>query len=234
MTRAHNPNLEILLQAVEHLGVLADEMVFLGGCATGLLLTDPAAPAIRATRDVDVIVEVASRSEYYALSDQLRARGFTEDMSDGAPLCRWRVADVILDVMPTDEKILGFSNQWYTAAMRHAEDYALSAEQSIRMVTSPYFLATKIDAFHGRGGGDYLLSHDMEDIVAVIDGRPELVEEVSVCDAGVRAYLCEQFTAFMRERRFIDSIAGHLPNDATSPTRASMLIERINAMTGEG
>ena len=46
--------------AVDRFGPVADEMVFLGGCATGLLITDPAAPSVRVTMDVDVITEVAS------------------------------------------------------------------------------------------------------------------------------------------------------------------------------
>jgi hypothetical protein len=57
MSRVQNPNLEILTTAVEQLGELVDELVFLGGCATGLLITDPAAPPIRITRDVDAIVQ---------------------------------------------------------------------------------------------------------------------------------------------------------------------------------
>ena len=102
MARPKNPNLEILRLTVAQLGELADEFVFVGGCATGLLITDPAAPPIRVTRDVDAIVQVASRAEYYHLSKRLRARGFQEDTTAGAPLCRWRSDQLILDVMPTD------------------------------------------------------------------------------------------------------------------------------------
>ncbi len=46
MVRGQNPNLEILALAVDHLGDLANEMVFLGRCATGLLITDPSAMQI--------------------------------------------------------------------------------------------------------------------------------------------------------------------------------------------
>jgi hypothetical protein len=88
MKRVNNPNLLILETAVHRLGSLADELVFLGGCATGLLIDDAAAPPIRETIDVDVIVQVLSRGEYCALSDKLRERGFREDNSEGAPICR--------------------------------------------------------------------------------------------------------------------------------------------------
>lgn len=65
MERQRNPNIEILTMAVSKLGPVADEMVFLGGCATGLLITVPAAPPVRVTTDVDVITEVATLGEYY-------------------------------------------------------------------------------------------------------------------------------------------------------------------------
>ena len=96
MSRVQNPNLEILTTAVEQLGELVDELVFLGGCATGLLITDSAAPPIRITRDVDAIVQVMSLSDYHDLERRLRAQGFVEDMSADAPVCRWKRNDVIL------------------------------------------------------------------------------------------------------------------------------------------
>ncbi len=100
MLRHKNPNLSILEAAVRQLGPLADDMVFLGGCATGLLLTDAAAPPVRITQDVDAIIEVASLVEYYRLSEGLRGRGFKEDSGFDTPVCRWLTARVILDVMP--------------------------------------------------------------------------------------------------------------------------------------
>jgi hypothetical protein len=89
MARQQNPNLDLLMLAVDRLGDLADEMVFLGGCATGLLITDSAAPPIRVTKDVDAIVQVVSPNDYHRLSKKLRAKGYAEDMSNGAPICRW-------------------------------------------------------------------------------------------------------------------------------------------------
>ena len=106
MARSQNPNLEVLRLAIKHLGELADEFVFVGGCATGLLITDSAAPPIRPTFDVDAIVELSSKAEYYRLSKMLHQRGFKEDTRKGAPLCRWVIDTLVLDVMPTDTKII--------------------------------------------------------------------------------------------------------------------------------
>jgi hypothetical protein len=158
MRRAANPNIEIIELAVARLGALADEMVFLGGCATGLLITDPLAPPIRATNDVDVISEVASLIEYQRLSKRLRAQGFSEDQSSDAPICRWQAQGVVLDVMPTSPEILGFGNPWYQPAFTVAGQMTLPSGRKIRMVSAPYFLATKLAAFEGRGQGDWMAS----------------------------------------------------------------------------
>jgi len=105
-------NVENLATAARLLGELADEVVFVGGAATGLLLTDPAAPDVRPTLDVDVVVEVASRTAYYRFEERLREHGFLEAPEEEV-ICRWkhREGKIILDVMPTDEGILGFSER---------------------------------------------------------------------------------------------------------------------------
>ncbi len=229
MRRERNPNLEILEMAVERLGPLADEMVFLGGCATGLLLTDIAAPPIRATQDVDVITEAASLGDYHRLSEQLRSRGFREDQSPGAPICRWVAAGVVLDVMPTKPEILGFGNEWYQPALEAAA-VDLPSGRRIRMVTAPYFLATKLAAFDGRGRGDYVMSHDMEDLVAVLDGRPEVVAEVKQANEAVRKYLTTRFTTLLRDANFVAALPDHLPSDMASQARVPLVVERITAI----
>jgi hypothetical protein len=134
-----NPNIEMLEIAVERLGKLIDDVVFLGGCATGLLLTDPAAPPIRATRDVDVMVEVASLAGYHSFNEKLRRRGFKEDSSPEAPICRWQSERIILDVMPTDPELLGFGNQWFARAFPVAHSHRLPSGASIRVLPSPLF-----------------------------------------------------------------------------------------------
>jgi hypothetical protein len=113
-------NYELLLSAARLLRPMLDELVFVGGCATGLLITDEAVPAVRPTFDVDAIAEITSYVGYLNFSDRLRDIGFKEDVSPGAPACRWKNGNITLDVMPLDEKILGFSNRWYSGAMQYA------------------------------------------------------------------------------------------------------------------
>ncbi len=114
------PNLDLLESAAQKLRPLLPEIVFVGGCATGLLISDPGAAPVSRTYDVDVISEIVSYADYAAFSERLRALGFTEDSREGAPLCRWQHGELALDVMPLDASILGFSNRWYADALRTA------------------------------------------------------------------------------------------------------------------
>jgi len=227
MARLRNPNLDILIFAAEKLGELVDEMVFVGGSATGLLITDPGAPPIRVTRDVDAIVQIGSLADYYQLSKKLRARGFKEDASEDAPVCRWVAENIVLDVMPTDTKIFGFGNNWYAPAMEKARLIRLPNRQEIRVVLAPHFLITKLAAFDGRGNGDYVMSHDIEDIIAVLDGRPEIINEIKQSDSGLVDELSGRFKELLSDCRFLDALSGHMPTDETSQARTPLILKTI-------
>jgi hypothetical protein len=101
-------------------GDILGEVVFVGGMIRELLITDPAAGAARPTQDVDCIVNAVSWVDYAHLSGRLRSRGFSECMDEGAPLCRWVVQSIRVDLMPIDPAVLGFSNVWYPSTVEHA------------------------------------------------------------------------------------------------------------------
>jgi hypothetical protein len=232
MQQSTNPNIEILEQAVALLGPLAGEVVFLGGCATGLLLTDPAAPPPRVTMDVDVIVELGSLAEYHRFSERLKKRGFVEDAGPKTPICRWRANHIILDVMPTEPGVLGFGNVWFSGAFKAAREVVLPSEQKLRLLPAPYFLATKLEAFDNRARGDFLLSPDMADIVAVLDGRPEIVDEVGQAEAELRTYLGQRFVELLENESFIEALPGHLQSDAASQARTKIILNRLQKISG--
>ncbi len=74
-------------------------------------------------------------------------------------------------------------------------------------------------AFLGRGDGDYMASHDLEDIISVIDGRDMLLAEIAAAPADVRTYLSETIRRLLETPAFVDSLPGHLPGDAASQAR---------------
>jgi predicted nucleotidyltransferase len=230
MVRAIETNLAMIRHVARRLGELRTQMVFLGGAATALLITDTAVPDVRITTDVDVIVEIASKVEYYRLAESLRLLGFREDHDEGAPVCRWRIDGIAVDVMPTETEILGFSNQWYSQALQLATLTEVAGDLMVRVVTGPYFLATKIEAFYSRGKGDFMASHDMEDIVTLLDGRPEIVAEVRASPEAVKVFLSRSFKYFLLNRDFLDSLPGYLLPDFASQRRMPLLMERIRAV----
>lgn len=231
--RPGDPNLDMLEIMARKLGPLTERLVFVGGCTTGLFITDLLLPQIRVTRDVDVITEASSRLDYHQMEDELRRLGFTPDLRPEAPICRWCIGDMILDLMPTDESILGFANGWYPDALTNAVHCTLPSGQIIRTLTPAHFLGTKFEAFHGRGGGDYWASHDMEDIVCIIDGRAELITEVASCPDNLRQYLQAEFTALHDDPIFAEAVSGFLPGDAVSQTRGPRILQRIAALAGK-
>jgi hypothetical protein len=108
----------------------------------------------------------------------------------------------------------------------------LTEEISIRLVTGPYFLVTKLEAFRGRGQGDYQLSHDLEDVIAVVDGRPSLVDEVDLAEPELRDYLRDGVGELLDDAAFLEALAGHLPGDAESQRRLPTLVDRMKRIAG--
>jgi predicted nucleotidyltransferase len=173
-----NPNIELLTAMAHAMGDLREQVVFVGGCATGLLITQPWVADARATEDVDAIVEVASLARYHELSHQLMQQGFKQIMADNTPPFRWYWNRMQLDLVPLDEKILGFANRWYRPGFEAAVTANLANRLKIRHLSAPFFTATKLEAFKDRGNNDVYLSHDLEDIISVVDGREELLSEI--------------------------------------------------------
>jgi predicted nucleotidyltransferase len=223
---------EWVRKVAERLGDMADEVVFLGGATAGLLITTPRTAAVRPTKDVDIIVEVGTWGEYAQLLERLRERGFREDTEEGAPLCRWVVDGIKVDVMPVDEEVLGFSNRWYQAAVSAAITYAFGDELTVRLVTGPCFLATKLEAFLERGDGDYQLSHDIEDVIAVVDGRTELLDEFESADPEVRDFLQQKVSELLNDDNFCNAVPGHMPGDPGSQARVPGILARLERIAG--
>lgn len=230
-----NPNLAILELVAKTLGPVCDEVVFVGGCATGLLLTQERPDPIRVTEDVDIIAQALTASDYHALEAKVRARGFSNDMRPGAPICRWVYGPVTVDVMPTVQDILGFANRWYPLAVETATTVVLDADLRIRLINAPVFIATKLEAFNDRGHSadglpDYLGSHDLEDIITVVDRRPELLAECAATPPELREYLAQAFARLLADADFNTTLAGHLPGDASSQGRLPKLRNALRAL----
>lgn len=228
-------SVELLQLATQALEPVLNEVVFLGGASVALWITDPGAPPVRPTKDVDVVVEATTRSAFHAFEARLRSLRFNEDQIDGV-ICRWRHldSDLILDAMPADPAILGFANRWQAAAIPHAIERELPSGAKIRAAPPTYLLATKIEAFNGRGEGDFLASRDLADIIALVDGREEIVGEVRDAPPELRVYLAQELAILLGHPRFPEGVSAALRPDAASQARAdAVVLPRLRAMSGE-
>lgn len=218
-------NVRLLELAAEHLGNLLPEVAFVGGATVELWITDDAAPEFRPTDDVDVIVEITTRGAYYRFEERVRNAGFKNDQASGV-ICRYKHPDcgLLLDVMPTEASILGFTNRWQAESFPHAVEMALPSGQAIQAIPPPYLLATKLEAFASRGKGDLYGSRDFGDAIALIDGREELTFELADAPASLRAYVASQLDGLSRHANFDAGVEGALPAGPESWERAAQVI----------
>jgi predicted nucleotidyltransferase len=207
---------------------LLARLAFVGGCTTGLFITDDfAKEEVRYTDDVDLIIDLVGYAGWAELMGQLREKGFSESMEDDV-VCRMRLGELKVDFMPDDESILGFTNRWYAKGLETAQDHALTADLTIRLIVPPLFVATKLEAYRGRGNDDPLASHDLEDILILVDGRKELIAEIAATDEDVRDYIAEQFSALLDHNGFEFAVLGNVRGNEE---RKDLIIERFESIS---
>lgn len=218
-------NLRILELAARKLGPLNDEVVYLGGCAVTLFITDPLLD-IRTTIDVDCIVDITSKTKYREFTKKLQEQGFRQSITESL-ICRWFYDDIKLDVMPTDDSILQFGSQWYKEAFETTVTYQLSNDIIIRAVAPPYLLATKIEAFYSRGNKDFLASHDLEDIINIISGRSEIIDEINAASKELKTHIKDFFESMMQNEEFLTALPGHINEGSMTEQRLKIVTNRI-------
>ncbi|AJC20913.1 hypothetical protein [Pandoraea pulmonicola] len=182
---------------------LCEEVAFVGGCTTALLLTDHfTRQHVRHTDDVDLIVHVINRSGWHDMVRQLRDAGFRERMDEDGPICAMYLGDMRVDFMPDDQEILGFSNRWYGDALAGASWLDLPNGHRIKLVAPAHFVATKLEAYLSRGNNDPLMSRDIEDILTLFDGRAELSGELLAAEPELRRYVSMHLAKLKEHRDF--------------------------------
>ena len=223
--RADDPNLPYLRHIAEALGELREQVVFVGGAVAGLLVTDPLADPVRATRDVDAVVN-ASRALFHRIEQQVAERGFVRDVSSDV-IWRWvhKASGVLFDLMPVQPEVLGFSNRWYPYAMETAIPVDLGDGVTVRLISAVAFVATKLEAFADRGDSDFVTSHDLEDVLNIVDGRQELAVEMAAAPAELRQAVATAFAQLLKNPDFLNVLPGLI----AEPDRAGLVMDRLKA-----
>lgn len=90
-----------------------------------------------------------------------------------------------------------------------------------------YFVATKLEAYKGRGGNDPLSSRDIEDILTLVDGREELLNEVREADAELRRYIAYEFSALLALQSFEYAVQSQSLNDQAREDEIFSRLEQL-------
>lgn len=217
-------NIQAVQLVAEGLKDLREHVVFVGGAIISLYADDPGADTPRPTSDIDLVIEVAGYAQYARLEQRLAELGFHHSAEETIN-CRYRFQGVTVDVMPTDVPAIGPSNRWYVPGMVQATSARLPNGTSIALLTVPYFLGTKFEAYAGRGA-DLRTSKDQEDIVFLLDSRLGLEQEIAEAPEEIRSYLVARVNALLMDQDLRDGIECHLRPSIASE-RAGILIERL-------
>jgi len=229
-----HPNTQQVRRAAIALGDLLNEVVFVGGLMIPFFISDRGLHRMRPTDDVDVVVECRTRHAYHQFAQRLQVLGFRPDQSPGAPVCRYRMADgLVLDAMPLDGEILGFSNRWYPLVMDTAVSVDLSNGIAIRAAHPVALLATKWEAFFDRGSDDPFGSHDLEDVLMLVAGRAELAYELQSLSLDARTFIAESVQKLLGAPWFDDVLEGTFPDAQRLPKVLVGIRERISGLVSQ-
>lgn len=223
-----DPNLVNIQYVAEALGEFRNSVVLVGGAVVGILIADAGRPPARPTLDVDLVTKVSDRAEYYQVCEALRNAGFKENSE---AICRWTKDEVLIDLMPTDPAILGFSNRWHELAMQTSIPITLPSGLMLRHISAPLFIASKLESFNDRGNGDYT-HHDIEDIVNLVDGKSNLNIELAAAPIDVQSFIREEIEYLLVDPDFIDRLPWLLNPASTEQGRAATIIERLRILAG--
>ncbi len=226
-----NPGL--LAKVAQKLDPLGFKYAFVGGSIVEFLIDRPDLSPVRPTDDLDVIVEVMANRRYSDIEAILRQAGFQHDITTGAPICRWRLDDLIVDVMPTEGALIGLNTTWFAEALETATVKEILGVR-VPLISAVAFIATKLTAFADRGKGDYYGSHDLEDIIAVIDGRANIAEDIAAAPAALKNYVAAGIANLNGLSAFQEALPGHLPADSASQGRLPLLRQKLNRIASSG
>lgn len=225
-----NHNLEILVGVARRIRPLLPDFVFVGGAIVELYFTNPVSERVRPTFDTDAICSVTSYTEYHQLGERLRELSFRQSVQDTDPIFRWRSEGYVLDVMPTDASILGFSNPWYEVALDRKMPVELASELVIYVPEPPVFLASKLAAHANRGREDPPTSVDLEDTVALLSGRPELPGEVDQFGGRLREWVGRRIDESFPRDLTHEIVSAFLPEVRWSPGIRERVMDRIDRL----
>jgi len=216
-------NLGVVGEVAEALGELNKIVVFVGGAVVSVYADDDAADEVRPTQDIDLTLKLFDLNQQ-DLDKQLAKLGFHPDMQ-GHAICSYKYNDIAIDIMASTDTMRGETNRWFAQGFDSLQKITIN-ENDIQILSAPYYLATKFEAFNHRGNNDYRTSHDFEDIVYVLDNRLDIINEITQSDKPVKYFLQDELRKIMKSDYAEEILSAHL-HPLIVEERYPMLLAKI-------
>lgn len=216
-------NIAVVAEIAKALSEIKETMVFVGGAVVSLYTDDPSADEIRPTQDIDMTLNIVNLYHWQEVQERLGELGFYPDPF-GHAICSYKYKDIPVDIMATESGPMGPSNSWYKIGFENLWT-AKALEQEIKILSAPCYLATKFEAFNNRGT-DYRTSHDIEDIIYVLDNRIHIVEEIVNEDERIKAFIKQQLKSIVDKQLLPEVLMAHI-HPLMLNERLPLVLEKI-------
>ncbi len=220
---------ESIVEVASALGELNEKTVFVGGAVVSIYVDDPAAEEVRPTKDIDIALEIVMLGQLEILRQELAKKGFFPDPEENV-MCRFVYMGILVDVMSTKEIGWAPANKWFQEGFDHVEKIILDKLTSINVLPLAYFLATKFDAYHSRGT-DPRTSHDLEDIIYLLDNRKDLASSILSASDNVLVYLQSEFISLLTPE-MEEAVLSHM-NPFSRKERHPLLVTKLKEIVNQ-
>jgi len=115
--------------------------------------------------------------------------------------------------------------KWYPEGFNKAINYRIDENNTIKILSAPYFIATKFEAFKSRGDGDGRTSQDFEDIIYIFENRKAIWDEMKDCSTEIKEYLLHEISQLKNNPYMFEWIDCHVQNGF--PPASYFIVEEI-------
>lgn len=222
--------IQMIYSVAKALEELNNQAVFVGGATVPLYLPQELQRLSRPTEDVDIVLNLIPKVKLHRMESLLRSKNFKNDSSKGAPLCRWLYAGIQVDIVSPDRTMHGFTNSWYKEGVSHTIKKNVN-EIEVNILSLPFFLATKLEAYDGRGQNDIISSHDIEDIISMIEliDENEIIGQIQQSPPQVKGFLADRFKALLQSDNILSAVQGNAI--ARNGTSTPKIIDTMTAIS---
>ena len=97
-------------------------------------------------------------------------------------------------------------------------------DESFCIATPAHYLGTKLEAFWNRGQIDPYITHDLEDIVSLVDGCNTLISTFVNLSQQDKSHITTKMTWIYEQTWFRDVCLGNLPSGGDTANREKIFI----------